>query len=144
MSRASAEFTIPPTDPEDRAILHFTSGTTGMPKGAVHVHNALLTHVITGRYVLDFHPDDIFWCTADPGYTFDGQGICSGADIVTPTAINQAPLEQDLFALARELDGCSDEELRHELEVLVRAYDPCISCAVHVTAAARREDHVIS
>jgi len=68
MGAASASFTIPPTDPEDRAILHFTSGTTGMPKGAVHVHNAILTHFITGRYVLDFHPDDIFWCTADPGW----------------------------------------------------------------------------
>ena len=68
MDAASAEFTIPPTDPEDKAILHFTSGTTGMPKGAVHVHNAILTHFITGRHVLDFHPDDIFWCTADPGW----------------------------------------------------------------------------
>ncbi|WP_306535218.1 acetate--CoA ligase [Geobacter sp.] len=68
MDAASTSFTIPPTDPEDSAILHFTSGTTGMPKGAVHVHNAILTHFITGRYVLDFHPDDIFWCTADPGW----------------------------------------------------------------------------
>lgn len=68
MGTASDEFAIPPTQPEDMAILHFTSGTTGMPKGAVHVHNAILTHFITGRYVLDFHPDDIFWCTADPGW----------------------------------------------------------------------------
>ena len=64
----SDRFVIPPTDPEDRAILHFTSGTTGMPKGAVHVHNAVLTHFATGRYVLDLHPDDIYWCTADPGW----------------------------------------------------------------------------
>ena len=68
MAAASVEFTIPPTHPEEMAVLHFTSGTTGMPKGAVHVHNAVLTHFITGRYVLDFHPDDIFWCTADPGW----------------------------------------------------------------------------
>lgn len=68
MAAASAEFTIPPTDPEEMAVLHFTSGTTGMPKGAVHVHDAILTHFITGRYVLDFHPDDVFWCTADPGW----------------------------------------------------------------------------
>ncbi len=68
MAAASAAFTIPPTDPEDMAILHFTSGTTGMPKGAVHVHNAVHTHFITGRYVLDLHADDIFWCTADPGW----------------------------------------------------------------------------
>jgi len=68
MAGASAEFTIPPTDPEDMAVLHFTSGTTGLPKGAVHVHNAVLTHFSTGRYVLDFHPGDIYWCTADPGW----------------------------------------------------------------------------
>ncbi|TFH66045.1 MAG: acetate--CoA ligase, partial [Gemmatimonadales bacterium] len=48
MAEASAEFIIPPTSPEDMAILHFTSGTTGMPKGAVHVHNAVLTHYLTG------------------------------------------------------------------------------------------------
>jgi acetyl-CoA synthetase len=68
MAGASGDFTIPPTDPDDMAVLHFTSGTTGMPKGAVHVHNAVLTHYITGKYVLDFHTQDIFWCTADPGW----------------------------------------------------------------------------
>ncbi len=68
MGEASGEFVIPPTDPADMAVLHFTSGTTGMPKGAVHVHNAVLTHFSTGRHVLDFHPDDVFWCTADPGW----------------------------------------------------------------------------
>jgi len=60
--------TIPPTDPEDMALLHFTSGTTGMPKGAIHVHNAVLMHYMTAKYVLDLHPGDIFWCTADPGW----------------------------------------------------------------------------
>ncbi|HEY7492274.1 MAG TPA: acetate--CoA ligase [Candidatus Tectomicrobia bacterium] len=68
MTAASSTFTIPPTDPEDMAVLHFTSGTTGMPKGAVHVHKAVLTHYVTGKYVLDFHPEDVFWCTADPGW----------------------------------------------------------------------------
>ena len=68
MERAPVEFAIPPTDPEDMAVLHFTSGTTGMPKGAIHVHNAVLTHFMTGRYVLDFHAGDVYWCTADPGW----------------------------------------------------------------------------
>jgi acetyl-CoA synthetase len=68
MAGASPDFTIPPTDPEDMAVLHFTSGTTGMPKGAIHVHKAILTHYMTGKYVLDLHPGDIFWCTADPGW----------------------------------------------------------------------------
>jgi acetyl-CoA synthetase len=68
MGEASEEFTIPPTDSEDPALLHFTSGTTGMPKGALHVHQAVLTHYTTGKYVLDFHEVDVFWCTSDPGW----------------------------------------------------------------------------
>ncbi len=61
-------FVIPPTSPEDPALLHFTSGTTGKPKGAVHVHQAVVTHHVTGLYALDLHPGDVFWCTADPGW----------------------------------------------------------------------------
>jgi acetyl-CoA synthetase len=61
-------FAIAPTSPEDPALLHFTSGTTGKPKGALHVHQAVLTHHVTGLYALDLHPGDVFWCTADPGW----------------------------------------------------------------------------
>lgn len=68
LEAADDQFTIPPTDPEDTALLHFTSGTTGTPKGAVHVHGAVIMHYITGRLALDLHADDIFWCTADPGW----------------------------------------------------------------------------
>ncbi len=64
----SPDFVIPPTNPDDRALLHFTSGTTGRPKGAIHVHEAVVTHHVTGVYALDLHDDDIFWCTADPGW----------------------------------------------------------------------------
>ena len=56
------------TSADDMALLHFTSGTTGRPKGAIHVHEAVLQHYMTGKYVLDLHPDDVFWCTADPGW----------------------------------------------------------------------------
>lgn len=68
MQQAIENFDIPETSPEDAALLHFTSGTTGMPKGVLHVHQAVLTHYITGKYVLDFHEGDRFWCTADPGW----------------------------------------------------------------------------
>lgn len=59
---------IADTQPEDMALLHFTSGTTGTPKGAIHVHGAVTAHYATGLFALDLHPDDIYWCTADPGW----------------------------------------------------------------------------
>jgi len=68
MHSATDTCAITPTTSEDMALLHYTSGTTGTPKGAVHVHGAAVTHWATGRYALDLHPDDIFWCTADPGW----------------------------------------------------------------------------
>ncbi|HEX6935450.1 MAG TPA: AMP-binding protein, partial [Actinomycetes bacterium] len=68
MAEAADDYRIGPTDPEDMALLHFTSGTTGLPKGAVHVHGAVLAHHVTAAYALDLRPDDVFWCTADPGW----------------------------------------------------------------------------
>jgi len=65
---ASPELEIGPTAPEDMALLHFTSGTTGTPKGAIHVHEAVVAHHVTSRWALDLHDDDVFWCTADPGW----------------------------------------------------------------------------
>ena len=68
MEEASDEFEIVKTDKEDYAVMHYTSGTTGKPKGAAHVHQAIMGHYATARFVLDIHPDDIYWCTADPGW----------------------------------------------------------------------------
>ncbi|CAM3889793.1 acetate--CoA ligase [Vreelandella rituensis] len=68
MDAASGDYATRDMAPEDPALLHFTSGTTGKPKGALHVHDAVITHHMTGRYVLDMHPGDIYWCTADPGW----------------------------------------------------------------------------
>ncbi len=48
MAEAARRFPIAPTDPEDTALLHFTSGTTGRPKGAVHVHEAVVAHTRHG------------------------------------------------------------------------------------------------
>ena len=78
MGQASPEFEIPPTSAEDMALVHFTSGTTGTPKGAVHVHKAVVAHYVTGKFALDLHDSDIFWCTADPGWvTGTSYGILS-------------------------------------------------------------------
>ena len=68
LDSSPSEFEIEKTTPEDPSFVHFTSGTTGMPKGAIHVHGAVLAHYATGKYALDLHPGDIFWCTADPGW----------------------------------------------------------------------------
>jgi acetyl-CoA synthetase len=72
--------------------MHFTSGTTGTPKGALHVHEAVVSHHATARYALDFHPDDVFWCTADPGWvTGTSYGII-------------APLTHGLTSIVDEAD----------------------------------------
>jgi|CXWL01.1.fsa_nt_gi acetyl-CoA synthetase len=68
LDEQSDVFEIPPTDPQDLALMHFTSGTTGTPKGALHVHDAVVAHYSTARAALDLHPGDVFWCTADPGW----------------------------------------------------------------------------
>ncbi|HEY3176427.1 MAG TPA: acetate--CoA ligase [Candidatus Polarisedimenticolia bacterium] len=68
MKTARGPYTIEPTSPEDWSIMHYTSGTTGKPKGAAHVHQAILGHYATAKYVLDLQEDDIYWCTADPGW----------------------------------------------------------------------------
>ena len=96
MLQASPDFTIPPTDPEQMAILHFTSGTTGMPKGAIHVHKAVITHYITAKYALDLHPDDIFWCTADPGWvTGTSYGIIAPLLHGVTSIIDEAEFDAD-------------------------------------------------
>ena len=68
MARTTGKFRIVATGPEDFSIMHYTSGTTGKPKGAAHVHQAIHGHWATGRFVLDLNEDDIYWCTADPGW----------------------------------------------------------------------------
>jgi acetyl-CoA synthetase len=88
LAAAPAEFVIPPTDPEDLALLHFTSGTTGKPKGAMHVHQAVVAHYASARFALDLRAGDVFWCTADPGWvTGTSYGIVAplthGATLVT-------------------------------------------------------------
>ena len=91
MQPASSDYTIASTGVEDMALLHFTSGTTGRPKGAVHVHEAVVAHMATARYALDLHENDVFWCTADPGWiTGTSYGIiaplCSGVTNVVVEA----------------------------------------------------------
>ena len=68
LAAAAPAFETVHTGAEDPALIHFTSGTTGKPKGAVHVHNAVLYHAFSGRHALGLSPGTIYWCTADPGW----------------------------------------------------------------------------
>lgn len=65
---ASEDFEIEWLNEDDGLILHYTSGSTGQPKGVLHVQKAMLVHYISGKYVLDLQDDDMYWCTADPGW----------------------------------------------------------------------------
>ncbi|MDA1477643.1 acetate--CoA ligase [Bacillus changyiensis] len=65
---ASTDLRIEWMDQEDGMLLHYTSGSTGTPKGVLHVHQAMIQHDQTGKWVLDLKEDDIYWCTADPGW----------------------------------------------------------------------------
>jgi acetyl-CoA synthetase len=68
MDEADPSYATQPMRRDEMALLHFTSGTTGKPKGAIHVHEAVVAHHVTGKYALDLHPGDTYWCTADPGW----------------------------------------------------------------------------
>lgn len=93
------------TRPEDMALLHFTSGTTGRPKGAIHVHEAVVAHHATGRLVLDLHEGDVFWCTADPGWvTGTSYGIIAPLTNGVTMVVDEAEFDAERWyeTLARE------------------------------------------
>jgi len=91
MSQGDPHYPCANTQKDEMALLHFTSGTTGKPKGVIHVHQAVEEHKLSAYYALDLHPSDIYWCTADPGWvTGTSYGIvaplCMGATMIVDEA----------------------------------------------------------
>jgi len=68
MKEADRQFDIVWVERTDGLTLHYTSGSTGKPKGVLHVHNAMIQHYQTVKWVLDMKEEDVYWCTADPGW----------------------------------------------------------------------------
>ncbi|WP_347311918.1 acetate--CoA ligase [Defluviimonas sp. SAOS-178_SWC] len=105
MEAAANDFRTATTRPDDPALLHFTSGTTGRPKGALHVHEAVVAHRVTARLALDLRPDDIYWCTADPGWvTGTSYGIIAPLVIGVTMIVDEAEFDPNQWydMLARE------------------------------------------
>ena len=87
-------FSIPSTAPDQLALLHFTSGTTGTPKGAMHVHEAVVAHHATARLALDLKPGDVYWCTADPGWvTGTSYGVIAPLAIGATLIVDEAEFD---------------------------------------------------
>jgi acetyl-CoA synthetase len=96
MAASSSRFAAARTKPETPALIHFTSGTTGKPKGAVHVHEAVVYHAFSGRHGLGLEPGTVYWCTADPGWvTGTSYGIISPLANRVTMIVDQADFDLD-------------------------------------------------
>ncbi|MEN6534608.1 MAG: Ni/Fe hydrogenase subunit alpha [Bryobacteraceae bacterium] len=65
-------------------------------------------------------------------YEYDGDGRVTYADVITPTAFNAASVEEHIRRAVEQSDNKEAAALTRKCEMIVRAYDPCISCSVHV------------
>jgi acetyl-CoA synthetase len=96
LDAASSDYPTAPTDAQTPALLHFTSGTTGQPKGAVHVHEAIVAHIATARMALDLQDGDVYWCTADPGWvTGTSYGVLAPLALGVTLIVDEAEFDAE-------------------------------------------------
>ncbi|WEM45920.1 acetate--CoA ligase (plasmid) [Photobacterium sp. DA100] len=96
MGSADPQYPTARTLQEDTALLHFTSGTTGKPKGVLHVHQAVEHHLLSAFYALDLKPTDTYWCTADPGWvTGTTYGIIAPLCIGVTMIVDEAEFDAE-------------------------------------------------
>jgi acetyl-CoA synthetase len=108
LDASSPQFAIPRSEAEDLALLHFTSGTTGTPKGAMHVHDAVLAHYMTAKFALDLHSDDVFWCTADPGWvTGTSYGIIAPLTLGVTMIVDESDFDAERWYRILEAEKVS-------------------------------------
>ncbi|RXT13610.1 acetate--CoA ligase [Ammoniphilus sp. CFH 90114] len=68
LMQVSKDYVVEWVDRESGMLLHYTSGSTGKPKGVFQVHDAMVHQLMSGKWVYDLREEDIYWCTADPGW----------------------------------------------------------------------------
>jgi acetyl-CoA synthetase len=96
LAATSEEAEAAATSADDPAVIHFTSGTTGTPKAAVHVHEAVVAHLATARDVFGLGADDVYWCTADPGWvTGTSYGLIAPLAVGATMIVDEGELEPD-------------------------------------------------
>ena len=96
LDAATTAYRATPTNAQAPALLHFTSGTTGRPKGALHVHEAIVAHIATARMALDLQDDDVYWCTADPGWvTGTSYGILAPLALGVTMIVDEADFDAE-------------------------------------------------
>ena len=95
-----------------------------------------LTLAVAALAVAVIQPSEVPRGTLFHHYAIDDAGRVVAADVVTPTAQNYGNLEDQFRATVRDGAGQPDDELRRRLEMVARAYDPCVSCSVHTIRTA--------